>query len=554
MRGRDVFMKSLLANDVKYIFGNPGTTESPIIDSLPAYPDLSYIMTLHEGIATGAAAFYAQASGRVGVANLHVAPGLGNAIGMIFAGLKANAPMIITAGQQDTRLRLRGPILGHDLVEMANPVVKWSVQVERASELAEIMRRAFKIATDVPKGPVFVSLPIDIMEEETKDFYGDSGKIYKAASPDPLGIEEFTLLLLDSKNPAIILGDNVARSGAERTATELIEVLGAEVWLEGLRAQSSFCNDHPNFCGTLPFDSSSIAKALGTSDLVLLVGGPFFEEVWYTEGSPFPKSATILQIEENVEALARNQTLVAGLLGETCTTLRALLVNIQAKQTFEHKVNVAARNDILVNRKKERIQNQINRLHRSKDRRPMSMAVAMSTLSKILPQKGVVVDESITASADLERSFAFTQAGDYFSGRGGGIGQGLAGAIGVQLAFPNRRVACISGDGSAMYSIQALWTAAHHNLPVIFIILANREYRVLKHNIDIYRKNFSAQSNSNYVQMDLTIPKLDFVKLASSMGINGQFAAEPDEIMSAIGSALLKNDPFLLEIEIEGKL
>src|SRR5262245_790331 len=175
MRGRRVLMESFVAQGVRHIFGNPGTTETPLLDSLPAYPQIDYVMALHEGVAVSAASFYAQASARVSVANLHVAPGLGNGIGALYGALKANSPLVVTAGQQDTRMRLAGPILGNDLVAMAAPVTKWSVQIERADEIAPILRRAFKVATDAPKGPVFVSLPINVMEQETS---------VEAAAPD----------------------------------------------------------------------------------------------------------------------------------------------------------------------------------------------------------------------------------------------------------------------------------------------------------------------------------------------------------------------------------
>src|SRR5688500_404621 len=168
LKGRQVFMETLLAHGVEYIFGNPGTTEMPILDSLLEYPQLRYIMTLQESIAVGAAHYYAQASGKTGVVNLHVAPGLGNGLGMLYNGYEANSPMLVTAGQQDRRMRLREPLLGHDLVAMAAPIVKWSVEVQSADEMAPILHRALKIAHDPPEGPVFVALPIDVMEQDTE--------------------------------------------------------------------------------------------------------------------------------------------------------------------------------------------------------------------------------------------------------------------------------------------------------------------------------------------------------------------------------------------------
>ncbi len=214
MRGRRVLMESFVAHGVRHIFGNPGTTETPLLDSLPAFPQIDYIMALHEGVAVGAASFYAQAANRATVANVHVAPGLGNAIGAIYGALKANSPVVVTAGQQDTRMRLTGPVLGHDLVAMAAPVTKWSVQIERADEIAPILRRAFKVATDAPKGPVFVALPIDVLEQETAVEAILPDRLWRAAHPDPKGVEAIASLIAKSSSPTIVVGDDVARAQA----------------------------------------------------------------------------------------------------------------------------------------------------------------------------------------------------------------------------------------------------------------------------------------------------------------------------------------------------
>ena len=246
MRGRQVFLETLLAHGVDRIFGNPGTTESPLLDSLLDYPQLQYIVHLHEGVAVGAANFYAQASGKTAFVNLHVAPGLGNAIGMIYGALKNNSPMVVTAGQQDTRLRLRDPVLGHDLAAMAAPVTKWSVQVERADELGPILQRAFKIANEAPAGPVFVALPINVMEQETSVPPGKPGaRSSRRAVPIPPASRPWRGCSIAAKNPTIVAGDDVARAGAGKTLEKLVERIGASVWFEGLRGRNSFPTDHP---------------------------------------------------------------------------------------------------------------------------------------------------------------------------------------------------------------------------------------------------------------------------------------------------------------------
>ncbi|HKU94431.1 MAG TPA: thiamine pyrophosphate-binding protein [Vineibacter sp.] len=553
MRGRHVFMQSLIKHGVRHIFGNPGTTESPLIDSLPEYPQIDYIVALHEGVALGAASFYAQATGRTGVVNLHVAPGLGNALGMLYSALKASSPMVVTAGQQDTRMRLREPLLGHDLAAMAAPVTKWSVQAERADELGPLLRRAFKIANDPPAGPVFVALPIDVMEQETAVDAIGPGTLYRAARPDPDGVADVARLLLASRAPVIVAGDDVARAGANEALVALAERIGAPVWVEGLRHHLSFPSAHPNARGAVPFDAAAIRKALDGSDLVLLAGGPFFEEVWFSDGAPFPDGAAVVQLEESPQRLAFNFAPHAGVVGQLRHTLRAVHDGVGASADDGYRTAAARRNTMLKAAKDADAEAYRARVQKAWSRTPMSMPRAMAEIRAAVPANAVVVDESITANIDLARAFDFARAGDYYSGRGGGIGQGLAGAIGAKVAHPDRPVVAISGDGSAMYSIQALWSAAHHKLAIVFVILANREYRVLKHNLDIYRQRFGELMNHPYPHMDLTQPELGFVAMAKGMGVAGTAVTDPDGLRAAIERAIASGEPHVVEVAIEGK-
>lgn len=553
MRGRRVLMESLVSHGVRHIFGNPGTTETPLLDSLVSYPQIEYIMALHEGVAVGAASFYAQATGRVAVANVHVAPGLGNAIGALYGAFKANSPLVVTAGQQDTRMRLANPVLGHDLVAMAAPVTKWSVQVERADELAPILRRAFKVATDGPKGPVFLSLPINVLEQETSVEAMDPGKMWRSAHPDPEGVAELAGLILTSNSPTIIVSDDVARSGATDALVKFTETIGASVWSEGLRHHASFPTGHPAFRQSLPPDAAQIRKALDGSDLVLLLGGPFFEDIWYAEGSHFPAGARVAQIEESPERLAFNHRLDGGLVGEMSASIAALTDAVRSRANEEFRAGAERRNQALAQLSARDREAHRSRLEKSFDREPASMPRVMAELRRGAPDNVVIVDESITASLDLARTFDYRGFGDYFSGRGGGIGQGLSGALGVKVAMPDRPVVAVSGDGSAMYSVQALWTAAHHKLAIVFVILTNREYRILKHNVDVWRKNFEAGTQHPYQQMDLTGPDLDFVHLAAGMGVEAVRIDKADDIAPALASAVAANRPFLIEIAVEGK-
>lgn len=547
-------MASLRAHGVERIFGNPGTTESPLLDSLAAYPSIKYVTALHESVALCAASYYAQASGKTGVVSLHVAPGLGNAIGMMYGALRSNSPMVVTAGQQDTRMRLTAPVLGHDLVAMAAPVTKWSVQVERADEMAPILARAFKVAHDGAPGPVFVSLPIDVMEQDTAVGPRTAGPLSRLARPDASSIEGLARILAEANAPHIVCGDDVARAGATEAMVRLAETLGAHVWFEGvLRLQNSFPTTHPSARLGLGTDAQTTRKLLAGADCVLLVGGPFFEDVWFAAGRPFPDGAKVLQIEASPERLALNHALDGGVTGDLTSALEMLAASLTRDHSVALAPAAARRNSAMAALKTREVAAQKERAEKAWNRTPTSMPRVMAELKAAMPSHAIVVDESITASIDLARTFDFAGPGDYFGAKGGGIGQGVAGALGVQVANPSRPVLCISGDGSAMYSIQSLWTAAHLDLPIVFAILVNREYRVLKHNIDVYRQRFGIQSQEPYAHMDLGQPALGFVELAAGMGVAGTRVTAPDAIGPAVTAAFKSGKPHLVEIAIEGK-
>jgi benzoylformate decarboxylase len=378
---------------------------------------------------------------------------------------------------------------------------------------------------------------------------GRPAQVFTASRPDPAGIEAMSRLIIAAKNPTIVAGDDVARAGADKTLEKLVERIGASVWFEGLRGRNSFPTEHPAYRGTLAFDAPGVAKQFAKNDLVLLVGGPFFEEVWYAAGSPFPSGCKVLQIESAPPRLAYNFAVDAGVIADVDAALEALWKTT----TGVDGAAVRARQEGLQAQKQADDEAQKGRVQKAWSRTPISMARVMAELKAAAPDDVIVVDETITANLDLFKTFSFAGADDYYSGRGGGIGQGVAGAIGVAVAEPARPILCISGDGSSMYSIQALWTAAHHDLPIVFVILANREYRVLKHNIDAYRARFEVKSNKPYMHMDLSGPAMGFVDLAKGMGVAGTHVTKADDIQSAVALAFKSGKPHLIEIEIEWK-
>lgn len=550
--GRQIFMETLLTHGVKYIFGNPGTTEMPIMDSLLDYPDLGYILTLHESVALGIAHYYAQASRETAVVNLHVAPGLGNALGMLYNAWEAGTPMLVTAGQQDSRMRLREPLLGHDLVAMAEPLVKWSVEPRSADELALTLRRAFKTASAPPPGPVFVSLPIDVMEQETENPPAVPSGLFQRSVPNSEGIAAAATVLLGARRPAIIAGDGVSWARAETELQLLAEQLGAAVYFEGLHHHLVFPTSHPNCRQRIAFEHGAIRGLLEGVDAVLLVGGSFFEEVWYEPGSPFPEGAVVLQIDDSPTRLGRNFPLEVGILGDIGMALAALRAAVEENADERFRSAAQARNGRLGEEWRAARAGQERRAESRWDQRPISAPRLMAEIRAAMPEETVLVDEAITAGPDLMRTFEFRQAGDYYGTRGGGIGQAVPGAVGAKLAHPGRPVLALSGDGSALYTIQSLWTAAHHLIPVVWVILHNREYRILKYNMDAYQRRFGLPGDRPHPHMDLIEPDPDFVALARGFGVEGERVDAPEDIAPALERAFAGGRPYLLDVWIEG--
>jgi len=549
MRGRTVFMDSLRAHGVRAIFGNPGTTESPLLDALSEYPDIRYITTLHEGIAVSAAILYAQATGETVVANVHVAPGLGNALGTLYGALKSSAPLVMTAGQQDTRMRLRDPVLGHDLVAMAAPLVKWATQVNSADEMADVMQRAISIANEAPKGPVFVALPINVMEQDTDRGAWTAGKLFTESAPDADGLEAAAALLAAAQRPVIVASDDVARGGATPALIKLAERLGAPVYQDILRQHLVLPNQHAAYGGTLPSDAAGVRTVLAGCDALLMLGGPFFEEIWFDPVRAVPEGTPIVQLAHASGVMARNFEVQVGLqaaLKPGITALdAALATRIPSTTSTSRMGELTAK----ANRRREAA---AASLAKTRSARPMTPVRALTEIAAGMPTNAVVVDESVTATGDVARVFDFRATGDYFGQRGGGIGQGIAGALGVAVAWPDRPVVMITGDGSAMYAIQSLWTAALLKLRIVFVVLANREYRVLKHNLDTYRLRFDATSNRDYPYMNLS-PALDFTAMARGMGVSSERIEDPDLLQAAIATAFKTSAPHLIEVVVSGK-
>ena len=535
----------LRSEGVRHVFGNPGSTELPLIDALAEADDLRYVLGLQEATVVGMADGYALATGRPSFANLHTSAGLGNAIGNLTNARANRSPMVVSAGQQDYRHIAHDPLLSGPLVELAGGAVKWAHEVRTTDELATILRRAFHEAATPPAGPVFTALPMDLLEQEASDAALPASTIALASQADAL--EELAELLTSASvgSVAIVAGDAVAASGAIHAVVALAEALGAPVHGAPLHGQGVFPPAHPLWRGMLAPAATAIHAALAPYQRVLLLSEQAFVVYPYTPGPAVPPDVELLHLSPDPTQLGRAWPVRLGLAGDPRRSLEALLPLVEAL------VDRDAAAEALVAAGTAR-QEQIHGLEQAALERypssPMDPMAAAHALVRGMPADSLVVDEAITTGVYVRGFHHWTQPGRYFFCTGGGLGWGMPAACGISLGHERAPVLCVVGDGSAMYSPQALWTAAAEGLPVVFAVVNNRQYKILKG----YLRGMGDASvrSDRFVGMDLDQPPIDFLALATSMGVASTRVESAADVGDAMRAALASGAPHVLELPI----
>src|SRR5215472_517583 len=556
MAGRQAFLEILRAAGVEYIIGNPGTTELPLMDVLPDHPEFKYILTLQEGVAMAMADGYALASGKLGVLNVHVAPGLGNAMGMLYDAMKTAAPLLVTAGQQDGRFALTEPLLWGDMVRMVESMTKWAYQIERVADLPHALRRAIKVAMTPPTGPVFLGLPMDIMMAEADLDISAPSLIAPRLRGDLEAMQRAADILTSAQHPLILVGDEVAKTDALDELVAVAEVLGAPVFAETVPNTTSFPSDHPLYQGFMARTQQGVRAVLQEADVVFTVGADMFTMSLYTEVDPFPPGLTCVCLHIDPWEIAKNRPVDVGILGDPKATLAELLPMLRARLDSARQQEARQRLETLRRAKAEALQRLAERAAEealacvsTHGRQPMSPLVMNKAIADSVPADIVVVDESITSGAGLREFLPRRHARDYFGLKGGGIGWGLPATMGAALAFPDLPVLGIIGDGSAMYSIQGLWTAARYGLRSIFVICNNSQYLILKRRLHAY--NGPASKAQTYIGIDLHTPAIQFTGLARSLGVHAERVERPADLQQALKEALQRQGPTLIDVPLE---
>jgi len=550
LAGRYAMIEQLLAEGVKYVFGNPGTTEQGFMDALQDYPQLEYILALHEGAATGIADGYARASGNPAFLQLHIMPGLGNAMGMLYNSYRQGSPLVVYAGQHPQRGNSQEPILAGDLVRLAEPLTKWAVEAQDAAEIPVLLRRAFKAVQEAPRGPVFLSVPANVMDEQAEMDITPSNRAEHRNRPSPETTERLARMLAEAKAPIIIAGDGVSLSGGQGELVQLAETLGARVFTT-FAAELPFPSAHPLYAGLLAVVSEAMLKGqIASADLVLCVGTPVLTLLFPLEEPPFPASAKVIHIDDDVREIGKNWTLDLGVLADPRMAMTDVLAALERVRSPEQKQEAHQRADRVAAGGDQMMQALDAAARARWDNQPMAAGRALSEVADAMAPDTILYDESITSGGFLARYMRFPDTGRHYRATGGGLGPGMPNPIGIKLARPDRPVLSVVGDGAAMYTIQALWTAAHHRIPVVWAIMNNASYRILKLNMLEYLAEGAA--GRRFVEMDLTGPDLDFSHIAASFGVKGVRIEHADQIGDAVREAQASGEPRLLDIVIDG--
>ena len=514
---REAVFSLLRGYGMRRVFGNPGSTELRFFRDWPA--DFDYQLALQESVAVAMADGYAQASRNAAFVNLHSAAGLGHAAGSVYTAYRNQSPLVITAGQQTRAMFPTEPYLyASDAAQYPKPYVKWSCEPARAQDVPAAISRAYHVAMQKPWGPVFVSIPEDDWDQPAEAV--ELRSVSQGLAPDPAALAELAAHLEEARAPVLVVGPAVDLDDAWDEAVALAERLEAPVWVSPLSARCSFPEDHRLFAGFLPPLRRQVLARLAGHDLILVLGAPVFTYHVHTEGAYLPEDSRLFHLTDDADHAAR-----APVGNSIRCTLKLGLQ--QLWQGIAERPRRAAKGR--------------DPLPAPAASDPMTGEFVLHTLRQLMPADAVLIEEAPTHRNALHDFFPIKASGGFYAGASGGLGWALPAAVGVALAQPERKVVCLVGDGSSLYSIQALWSAAQHKLPITFIVMNNSGYSALKSFCDIL--GFAGAPGHD-------LPGVDFVDLARGFGCAALRVARPTQLANVLRRALRADAPTLVEVTL----
>lgn len=549
--GKHALMQTLRAEGIKYVFGNPGTSESAIMDAIEAYPDIDYVLVVQEGVAMGMADAYARATKKPAFVNLHIETGLGNGISLLHNAWDGGTQMVLTAGNKDIREMAQSRT---DLAGITSNLTKWSAEATHPDAVPLMTRRAFNEAKSPPTGPAFVAYSANALDGQVNTDIFPSPTPYTKQRPDTDAIEAATQILATATNPAMVVGDRVAQSDAMNEAVRVAELLGARV-MSSSYAEVNFPSSHPQYVGPTRLGYGEFSKTSPPHDAVLMVGK--ITDGYYMFSEPtlryFGDQIKLIHIDVDSSSVGRTQPTEVGIISDPKMALADLAESLEAEMSGSSQEEAKGRITKLIAENEAREFSWKKRVSDRWNAAPISPERMMGEISTVLPNNTVICNDAVTSSRALTDAIPTNEAGKMFGGAGGALGWGMGATMGLKLANPDKPVVGFLGDGSAMMTIQGLWTASVRNIPVVYVICNNGVYRVLKINMNAYKKNILGQDppQSQYIGMDFDKP-FDIAGIATAMGIHAQRIEDPTDLKPAMEQALALGSPALLDVIIDG--
>jgi benzoylformate decarboxylase len=551
MTGKKALIELLRHEGVRYVFGIPGATEILFMDALEKASDIRYILGLHEVVCAGMAEGYARASGKVGFLNLHTGPGVAAALPMLYNAQSGNVPLVITSGQNHTRLLQYDPHLSGDIVGMAKIYTKWCTEIVHTEDIPATLQRAFKMAMQPPAGPVLVSIPQNVLEQDIDFQYKPNTIVYPRLRPDKAALNSALKILQEAKRPVLLVESGVERCNALEEVVRFAEMTGSRVY-QSWMADVNFPVAHPQYLGDLDPTSPPARGVFKEMDVLIGVGCSLFAQGFFNPEPTLPPNVKIVQIDENPWEIGKNFPVDCGLQGDIKSVLVELNDLIEGGMSTKGREEAKGRAKDIAQEKSKLVQPLKIQIENEKDRVPISISRLMTEIKNVMTPDTVIVDECWSSSGmlrqvlDLKRSKAF-----FRSRKGGSIGWGLPGALGVKLGFPDKPVVAVVGDGGAGWSIQSLWTAARYRIPVTFVITNNATYRQVKLVRKIVLGDYPL--NEKHEGMELDEPVLNFSMIAQSMGVKGESVKDPGDLGRVLKAAFNSGEPRLVEVFVENR-
>ncbi|MER7544704.1 thiamine pyrophosphate-binding protein [Actinomadura sp.] len=538
----EALLHILREEGVDRVFGNPGTTELPLLEALAGDPGIEYVLGVQEASVVAMADGYARATGRTAVASLHAGGGTANGLVGLLNARRSRTPLVVLAGQQDRRHLVQDPMLSADLAALARPAVKESHDVQHGHDLPVLLRRAFAAARRAPAGPVFLSVPMDLLAERTPVPVPERGDVGTPGPADPRSLRRAAEALSAAAAPAIVAGDGVGREGAVAELVIVAEALGATVYHQPLHDGLDFPFGHPLHAGMLGPSNEAVRRALSGHDAVLIAGCHAFTPHHYTPAAPIPDGTAVVQLDSDPAEIGRNFPADVGVAGAIRPSLAALAAGLRpdraaARRRREEAAERAALRDAPAAEPPAGGR--------------LDPAAAVRAIAGALPGDAVVVEEAITSGILLREALRLRAPGSYVHTVGGGLGHGIGAAVGSALGAPGRPVVAVLGDGCALFGLQGLWSAARLDVPVTFVVMNNGEYRTLKDTLDS-RGGPEPGRTAAQACLDLAPPRVDFLAAARTFGIAAQRAGSLTELAEAVAKAAAAQGPRLVEVPITG--